>query len=123
AAAIARSRRESNDRRMNIVHIGLPKTGTTTLQHALFPAQQRFAYIGKVNNVYPKDVHELIERIGFQDSLEYDSARTAALLAEIQDGSKPLIVSDEILSVDGKADRRLVAERLNGLFGPAKVLI
>jgi len=108
---------------MNIVHIGLPKTGTTTLQHALFPAQQRFAYIGKVNNVYPKDVHELIERIGFQDSLEYDSARTAALLAEIQDGSKPLIVSDEILSVDGKADRRLVAERLNSLFGPAKVLI
>ena len=108
---------------MNIVHVGLPKTGTTTLQHAVFPAQSRFNYIGKVNNCYSLDLQELVERISFQDSLEYDPERAAALTARLHDGSKPLIVSDEIFSVDGKADRRLVAERLHRLFGPAKVLI
>jgi hypothetical protein len=108
---------------MNIVHVGLPKTGTTTLQHAVFPAQHQFTYIGKINNCYPRDLQELVERISFQDSLEYDPARAAALAARLHDGSKPLIVSDEIFSVDGKVDRRLVAERLHRLFGPAKVLI
>jgi hypothetical protein len=108
---------------MNIVHIGLPKTGTTTLQHALFPKARRFAYIGKIDNAYPPGVLELIERIIFQDSLQYDPASTTALLASLHDGSKPLIVSDEILSVEGRADRRVVAERLHRLFGPAKVFI
>lgn len=37
---------------MNVVHIGLPKTGSTTLQNTLFAEQQHFAYLGKSENLY-----------------------------------------------------------------------
>ncbi len=108
---------------MNIVHIGLPKTGTTTLQNALFAKQDQFAYIGKEQNLYTDTLRDLINRISFQDSLDYDPAEVAALVATLHNGSKPLLVSDEIFSVEGRADRHLVAERLHRLFAPATVLI
>lgn len=108
---------------MNVLHIGLPKTGTTTLQNSLFGEQDHFDYIGKSNGCYPNTLRELVNRIALQDSLEYESARTEALVAQLHQVAKPVLMSDEIFSVEGGADRRLVAERLHRLFGPARVLI
>lgn len=112
---------------MNLIHVGLQRTGNTTLQNSLFAQQTHFFYIGKRRDLYPNEpVRELITRISFQDSLEYDEAQTEALLRRICEDtsrSKPLLVADEILSVEGRADRRLIAERLHRLFAPAKVLI
>jgi len=108
---------------MNLIHIGLPKTGTTTLQNAVFPRQTRFSYIGKINNRYSPELRDLVTRISFQDSLEYDPSVVEALAERQRDHSKPSLISDEIFSVEGRADRRLVAERLHHLFAPAKVLI
>lgn len=112
---------------MNVVHIGLQRTGNTTLQNSLFARQDHFVYIGKRNDLFPNDrVRELITRISNQDSLEYDGARTEALLQSIRaetSPSKPVLIAAEIFSIEGRADRRLVAERLYRLFAPAKVLI
>jgi len=113
---------------MNVVHIGLPKTATTTLQNRLFSEIQDFAYVGRINNGYSNaDTRELIERITNQDSLEYKSDRAAALLRSLPEvrmaPQKPILVSAEGLSVEGRADRRLIAERLRELFAPAKILI
>lgn len=113
---------------MNVIHIGLPKTASTTLQNRLFATQSKFAYVGRINNGYANEAtRELIERVTIQDSLDYDHERTAALFRSlpqlVADRGKPTLVSAESLSVDGRADRRLIAERLYRLFAPAKVLI
>ena len=109
---------------MNIVHIGLPKTASTTLQNRVFAAQDQFAYIGKTDNLYSDLLREFISRISFQDSLDYDTARVDELVAAMRNGqNKPVLVSDEIFSVEGRTDRRIVAERLHRLFAPAKILV
>jgi hypothetical protein len=108
---------------MNLVHIGLPKAGSTTLQNRLFAEQNYFAYIGKSASSYPSQCRELVNRISFQDSLAYDQARAESLVVQLYQGSKPLLMSDENFSIEGAADRRLVAERLHHLFKPAKVLL
>lgn len=113
---------------MNVVHIGLPKTASTTLQNRLFARQNKFAYAGRINNGYANDsTKELIERITIQDSLDYDADGTAALLRLLPEvlaaPGLPILVSSESLSVDGRTDRRLIAERLHRLFAPAKILI
>ncbi len=111
---------------MNIIHIGLPRTGNTTLQNAIYARQQRLFYIGKRNDAYPdRQVRELVNRICLHDSLEYDAQRTSALLQSIcaVAPSQPILIAHELFSTEGRADRRMVAERLKALFAPAKVLI
>jgi hypothetical protein len=113
---------------MNMVHIGLPKAASTTLQNRLFANQPHYAYVGRIDNSYRNErTRELIERITFQDSLEYDHGAAQALLYSlpevVAEREKPILVSAESFSVEGRADRRLIAERLHRLFAPAKVLI
>lgn len=113
---------------MNLIHIGLAKAASTTLQDGLFARQGRYAYLGKVHNKYvAAGVRHLVERICYQDSLDYDRegmrSLVGALRRDMGVGERPLLVSDEQFSVDGKADRRLMAERLGDLFAPAKVLL
>lgn len=112
---------------MNIIHIGLPRTGNTTLQNAIHARQQRLFYIGKRDDTYPDArVRELVHRICVQDSLEYDAGSTKDLLRSICAAaapSQPILIAHEMFSTEGRADRRLIAERLNALFAPAKVLI
>ncbi len=116
----------------NLIHIGLPKCGSTTLQDRLFATHERFVYLGRIKNGYrDAAVRELFERITFQDSLDYDANATAALLqlsrakvaASAAAPQRPVLVSAESLSVEGRTDRRLIAERLHRLFAPARVLI
>ena len=113
---------------MNLIHIGLPKAASTTLQNRLFATHRHFAYVGPIDNGYRNvRTRELIERLAIQDSLDYDHADTDALLRSLPEvaaaQNKSILVSAESLSVEGRADRRLVAERLHRLFAPAKVLI
>src|SRR3954469_23917647 len=113
---------------MNVVHVGLPKTASTTLQDRLFAAQNAFAYVGRIGNGYRNvGAKELIERITTEDSVDYDEDAIAALLRSLPEvaaaPNKPILVSAESLSVHGRADRRLIAERLHRLLAPAKILI
>lgn len=113
---------------MNFVHIGLPKTASTTLQDRLFVQQSEFSYVGRVNNDYRHEAtKELINRIRLQDLLDYDHADAKALLHSVPEVAaapeRPILVSAETFSVEGRADRRLIAQRLHQLFAPAKVLI
>ena len=110
---------------MNIVHIGLQRTGNSLLKNAIFSKLSGYLYIGKMNERYPNEqVRELINRISFQDSLDYEPADVKRLLNDIRGAdARQVLLSDEIFSVEGRADRRLIAERLHDLFAPAKVLI
>jgi hypothetical protein len=111
---------------MNVIHIGLPRTGNTTLQNSIYARQQRLFYIGKRDDAYPDaNVRDLVHRICLQDSLVYDAQRTKALLQSIcaAAASRPILLAHEMFSTEGRVDRRLIAERLNELLAPAKVLI
>jgi hypothetical protein len=113
---------------VNLVHIGLPKAASTTLQNTVFSAQRKFAYIGKSHD---KDLdgplRELYSRVLRQDSLDYDPDAAITLLQDVREQfaaqNRPLLASHETLSAEGRADRRTIAERLHRLFAPAKVLI
>ncbi|MFA7318072.1 MAG: hypothetical protein WC029_11035 [Sulfuricella sp.] len=115
---------------MNLIHIGLPKAASTTLQSNIFRTQERFANFGKVNNTYQNEVARgLIGRILFQDSVVYDSKSVENMVGQLRAGlaaqgdGRPLLFSDEALSVEGYVDRRIIATRLYDLFSPAKILI
>jgi len=115
----------------NLIHIGLPKCASTTLQDRLFSPNPSFIYLGRVKNGYRDDAtRELFERITFEDSLDYNPDVAASLRQSLcakvttpGDPPRPILVSAESLSVEGRADRRLIAERLYRLFAPAKILI
>lgn len=111
----------------NIIHIGLPKTGSTTLQNVVFANLNSYLYIGKhknnFSNIFAK---EIVARIARSDSLEYDEEHILRLVEKIRydyGNTLPFLVSDEVLSVEGKADRRLIAGRLHSVFAPAKIII
>jgi hypothetical protein len=111
---------------MNVIHIGLPRTGNTTLQNSIYDRQERLFYIGKRNDAYPDaSMRDLVHRICLQDSLVYDAQQTKALLQLIcaVAPSQPVLLAHEMFSTEGRVDRRLIAQRLNDLLAPAKVLI
>jgi hypothetical protein len=110
---------------MNVVHIGFERTGNTTLQNSIYARQDKFIYIGARNDLYPDRLTgELFTRISSQDSLAYDAGRTKALLQSMRQGSdKRVLVATELFSLEGGADRRLIAKRLHDLFAPAKALL
>lgn len=112
---------------MNLIHIGLQRTGNTTLQNAVFAWQDGFFYIGKRDDRYlDPETKELMDRISVPDSVGYEPEATKHVLEAIcsrNTDAKPLFIADEILGLEGRADRRVIAQRLFSLFAPAKVLI
>lgn len=112
---------------MNVIHIGLQRTGNTTIQNAVFQKLPDFQYIGKRYDKYPDtDTRDLVNQIAFQDSLDYDLEKARKSLENITSGvgdKKPILFSDEVFSVEGRADRRIVAERLYKLLQPSKIII
>ena len=123
---------------MTLLHIGLPKTGTTSLQLNLFDRHPEIFLIGNRDlqnhgaaSYSPVMTERLLDPIRNQDSLDYVQAEVGAardeLLARCGDDQR-VVVSDEFLTVtfDPKwrlTDRRLVAERLATTFPDACVLI
>ena len=112
---------------MIAVHIGFPKTGTTTQQKHLFNRHTQVAYLGKP---YPDEIlkNEIIKLV-MEESLTYNGsvlkeyvARQAA--KEDNGGKKLLVLSDEILVSASKArDKGVVANRIKDVFAPAKILV
>jgi hypothetical protein len=108
------------------VHVGFPKTGTTTLQKHLFSRHSQILYLGKPYNddALKTQMHRLI----MQESLVYDPAELKELLKkelskQTDDSKKIILLSEELLvSCTKTRDKGLVARRLKEVFQPAKVL-
>jgi hypothetical protein len=112
-----------------VLHIGLPKTGTTTLQKSVFPALPGVAYAGKRIPGYGFATRALGEAIGATisaDSLLADPAAALAdALAEMraQCGHSTLVVSTESLAHPSARDLGLVADRLARAAPDARILV
>ncbi|MEP4378203.1 MAG: sulfotransferase [Alphaproteobacteria bacterium] len=121
------------------VHIGVEKSGTTTLQRSLFPAHPEIDFVGKPFEAGPwpdtaesaqaaNEFAEAVLNIWTQDSLTFDAAheraRALSALETCQlDFGKLSVLAEEALSTARAVDRALVADRLKDVLGDAKILI
>ncbi len=112
-----------------VFHVGLPKTGTTTLQKAVFPRLAGVAYAGKRIPGYGFATTALGEAIAATisaDSALADPApQLAAAIAELraQCGTSTLVISTESLAHPAARDLGLVAHRLARAASDARILI
>jgi hypothetical protein len=119
-----------------VLHIGVPKTGTTALQRRVFPHLPGIVYLGKPffheeaagrrgvdRNRLESDIIRVVRD---QDSIGYDGRdlkrRVDARLAELG-ATTVTLLSEEGLTSAGGVDRGLIASRLHDLFGDADIVI
>ncbi len=116
-----------------IIHIGPPKTGTTTLQFNLFAKHPDIRYLGKpywdeaVGYDMSKSTASLLESICQHSAYFFDLNNAYKLYDH---GIKPrlnekpvTVLSEEALSLAGAADPLLICQRLQSIFGKVRILI
>ena len=107
------------------LHVGLPKTATTSIQHGVFKAQSAVNYLGKP---FDPDVGEIVAEIRDKDGIACDLEACRGrlrdrVLPRCDPAKKLVLLSEECFVAPFRsADRRLVAMRLRELFGEAKIL-
>jgi len=113
-----------------LIHVGMPKTGTTSLQMNLFVRHPGIQYLGKPLTVFSPDVARLTRGITYDPALN-DAAALEAFRAEtveplIAGQTAPLVISEEEFATSTPASQvspDAIANRLVGLFPNAQILI
>ncbi|MCU7795574.1 MAG: hypothetical protein KZQ75_00445 [Candidatus Thiodiazotropha sp. (ex Myrtea spinifera)] len=116
-----------------IVHIGVPKSATSTLQFQYFNRHSGINYFGKpywcerVGLDKSVEFHHAISRIWQKDSLDYDASIDGEILSRLIEersihGSVNLL-SEEGLTNAGFVDRKIVAERLKNVLKAKKIIL
>lgn len=108
-----------------IIHVGLMKTATTTLQKRVFPQHEELYYLGG-----PDYQHEAIRQamgaILLQDRLQYDQiyheGQIWNILNDARNQGKPVLLSEESLTTLS-VDRLTKADRMVGLFGDIRIVL
>jgi hypothetical protein len=111
---------------MNLsLHIGYPKTGTTTLQRHLFAKHSQITYLGKPyrSEFLKEEMLALIMR----ESVRYNPQKLKKFVDDLrqkENNNSSIVLSDEICVSATKArDKGLVARRLKEVFAPCKIVI
>jgi hypothetical protein len=113
-----------------VIHIGLPKTGTTTLQKKVFPCLSGVNYLGKIIPSYSfvsSRIQDAIYSTFSADSAIIDPVENLAeSVAEFRKSSgakKTLLISTESFAHPGTRDLGVVARRLSSAFPDARILV
>jgi hypothetical protein len=112
-----------------VIHVGYPKTATSTLQMHLFPHHPEIRYLGKNlpgHGYSDSVVQEDIVRLAMEDETRYEGTsrlkeRVDRLRSEAS--RKVVLLSTEVLTHVAAVDRGVVARRLHDAFFPCKILI
>lgn len=110
-----------------VIHIGFPKTATTTLQNHLFAKHPGILYLGKPYR--DDDLKGMISHLVMQESTVYHAENLKQyinkyLAQELETGKKVFLISDETFVSAAKVrDKGVVAHRLKDLFASAKILV
>ncbi|MFN5466773.1 MAG: sulfotransferase [Pirellulaceae bacterium] len=115
-----------------VLHIGLPKTGTTTLQTLLFANHSGIGYLGRKRG-FPgeldcrsKETYELLRPLLWEVDKPFDPSgirRKIDALSQEFDRSKVLVGSWEGLSNALLTEHREILRRLVETFGGCRLLI
>ncbi len=112
-----------------VLHVGLPKTGTTSLQKSVFPALPGVAYLGKRIPGYgfaTRELGDAVAAVISSDSAFGDPApalRAAVDAACDRSGDSTIVLSTESFAHPSACDLGLVADRLARAFPEAHILI
>ena len=115
-----------------LIHIGVPKSATTSLQSGAFPNHPEIRYIGKpfydaqIGYEASLATAQLCDSLWKQDDLEFDltlARRRFGLGVLPRLGKKLVVLSEEGLSQASAADRHLTAQRLAALCEGTRCLI
>jgi hypothetical protein len=100
-----------------ILHLGLPKTGTTFLQKQCFPKVRNCAYLGKSYANGNDRVRDKLVDLLECDEKKFNESKDAFLSSINSIDEERLLISDEMMIVDtGKATWQKKIERLSRLF-------
>lgn len=111
------------------VHLGYPKTATTTFQQHVFPRHPDLAYLGKLIPSFrytDPSLFGLVDALMTVDSISYNGASTLrqALASHRRaDPARTLLVSSESFLHVTATDAGVVASRIQAAFAPCKVII
>lgn len=115
-----------------LLHVGLPKTGTTTLQQAIFPNHSQIFYLGKFfrtsieRGCLSNDVHEVLQPLFWGHKKAFDTKETKRLCREKifpqVSEDKCLLVSYEVLGNRPTRTFRRMLERAKEVFGSCRIL-
>jgi hypothetical protein len=113
------------------VHIGLPKTATTTVQQFLFPHHPDIHYLGRLiggRHVFrSREVESMVLAIRSGKATGAERARFRGQLDEMgrspRARGKIVVLSDESLVMGSLEQRRRRAELLSSVFKPCRVII
>lgn len=85
-----------------IVHIGLHKTATTSLQYDVFPRFQEFSYIGRVrgNLSNQSEIYKQICKYCFNEEYDLSAQRRIREILEAQLQSTSILLSEEWFTSD-----------------------
>lgn len=99
-----------------LIHIGWPKTGTSTLQGHVFPAFGGTDLVGPKSQLFYRFTQNLIQA----DDEDYLEATWRGFIADARQRLPALIISREDLTKDGRTER--IARRLHELLPEAHIL-
>ena len=116
------------------IHIGVPKTATTTLQREVFLKSTSIFYAGKpfTNEQYieldpDRYIEKIIKEIRLSQSLSFNLDEAAKEISRLSNNiaknNYNMIISEEGLSENRYIDRTIIANRLRKLFGNCKIII
>ena len=113
-----------------LIHVGMPKTGTTSLQMNLFVRHSGVQYLGKPLTVFSREIALLTRGITYDPALsspdglsEFERSVVRPLMAQ---SDRPLVISEEEFSSStptSRISRDEIADRLVALFPQAQILI
>jgi sulfotransferase family protein len=111
------------------VHVGYPKTATTTFQKHLFPGHPEIDYLGKFipgfgfrTEALEREINAIIST----DDTRYEGTqKLVELMRQHRDGShRPaLLISTESIVHPWATDRGLVARRLHEALSPCRIIV
>lgn len=108
------------------IHIGYPKTATTTLQNHLFRHLKAFDILGQPVTREDDLMQKLIHIITDCEPMEYDEAFVREEIKRYQKNSKMLLSEESLVtgsSLSGRVDRMEISKRLKSLFPDARIVI
>jgi hypothetical protein len=114
-----------------LLHVGLPKTGTTSLQELLFSAHPEIRYFGQTNVWSDPAAKTVLRALLLGDAVEMAAARK--ILADAAQERPAVVISDEALTLGEfmlratrwpvRSDHIATARRAYSVLGDAQILI